>query len=220
MDADPIARWYALLERLVFGDALQKARVAFLGIAVGAEKKRALLVGDGDGRFLAALLHHAPTITVDYVEPSGKMIAVAKKRVPKSDTARVHFHQQIIQDFPRPEGPYDLLATHFFLDCFEPPELETVIARLASMLAPDAAWLLADFRLPTPESGILRRLRARLLLRVMYRFFGLATGLRARHLTDPADILESRGLNLRARQRFSGDFVSCDHWQTSRIPSR
>lgn len=213
MDADPIARSYALLERLVFGDALQRARITYLATAVGPEKKQALLVGDGDGRFLEALLRHAPGLTIDYVEPSGQMIALARKRVPGAAAARVRFHQAKIQDFPAPDAPYDLLATHFFLDCFELPELETLIARLASLLSPGADWLIADFQLPGPEFGKLRRLRARFLLAVMYRFFRLTTGLKTNHLADPRPILESQALALREHALLGGDFVRTEWWR-------
>ena len=55
--------------------------------------RRALIVGDGDGRFLAALLRANRTLTADSLDASSGMIALARRevaRVPRG-MSRVHF---------------------------------------------------------------------------------------------------------------------------------
>src|SRR5206468_3304021 len=51
-----IARPYRALEHLTFGPALQRTRTHFLPLL--ADRQNALILGDGDGRFTAALLSH------------------------------------------------------------------------------------------------------------------------------------------------------------------
>ena len=54
MNADRIASGYRWLEYAAFGLALEQARFDFLSRAAGA--RRVLILGEGDGRFLARLL--------------------------------------------------------------------------------------------------------------------------------------------------------------------
>ena len=54
MNADPIASSYRWLEYAAFGLALENARFDFLSHAAAA--RRVLILGEGDGRFLARLL--------------------------------------------------------------------------------------------------------------------------------------------------------------------
>ena len=54
MNADPIASSYRWLEYAAFGLALEHARFDFLSHAAAA--RRVLILGEGDGRFLARLL--------------------------------------------------------------------------------------------------------------------------------------------------------------------
>lgn len=94
---------------------------------------------------------------------------------------------------PIPGAGYDLVVTNFFLDCFRPAELAAVVRRVASACAPVAVWVDGDFRVPL--SGR-ERFAARLLLAILYGFFGLAVRLPARRLTDPAPLLATEGFAL------------------------
>ena len=76
---DAVAPWYRMLETIAFGDALQRCRVACLGeIAV---PRRALIVGEGNGRFLCALLQAHPGVEVVCVDASERMLQLARKRM-------------------------------------------------------------------------------------------------------------------------------------------
>ena len=123
MSFDPVARVYHVVEALVFGRTLQRARVAWLGEV--ADARRALLVGEGDGRFLEQLLVIAPSVEVVCVDGSAEMLAVASKRIAAS--TRVQFVHADLAAY-EPTGHYDLVVTHFVLDCFD----ETGVAALAA----------------------------------------------------------------------------------------
>ncbi len=60
MSFDRVAPFYRRLETLVFGGQLQAARCAFVREVSGS--RRALLVGEGDGRFLEQLLRAQPEL--------------------------------------------------------------------------------------------------------------------------------------------------------------
>ena len=189
MNADRIASGYRWLEYAAFGLALEKARFDFLSRA--ADARRVLILGEGDGRFLARLLECNPHASVAVIESSARMIQLARQRVPPGERSRVEFHHIDAASQPLPEGPFDLAVTHFFLDILTSPEAETVIFKASAVLCPGAVWLLSEFQ--EPASGM-RRLHSRLWLRAMYRFFSLTTGLRAFKLPPYRDALRRYGL--------------------------
>jgi hypothetical protein len=92
----------------------------------------------------------------------------------------IPFVQADILKWTPPSREFDLVATHFVLDCFRSEQLERLVGRLAEVVMPEARWLLSDFC--RPPSG-LAKWRARLILEAMYLFFGWTTGLPAERLT-------------------------------------
>jgi SAM-dependent methyltransferase len=190
---DRLAPAYQTLERLSFGGLLHWCRTAHLDRLRAC--RRALVLGDGDGRFLADLLQTNPYIEADSLDISPGMLALAHRRVAKIPGAanRVRFTRADARSDPLPASGYDLVVTNFFLDCFRPAELATVIHRVAGACAPDALWVDGDFRLP--PSGWARPV-AKLLLATMYAFFRLTTRLPTGRLTDPAPLLAAEGFRL------------------------
>src|ERR1700742_2247424 len=79
MNCDRIARWYHAAELLAFGGALQACRTMY--VSEVSDCRRALLCGDGDGRFLAKLLRSNSKVRVDVVDLSERMTALAERRV-------------------------------------------------------------------------------------------------------------------------------------------
>jgi ubiquinone/menaquinone biosynthesis C-methylase UbiE len=189
MNADGIASSYRWLEYAAFGLALENARCDFLSHAAAA--RRVLILGEGDGRFLAQFLRRNRQANVAVIESSGRMIQLARSRVPASEESRVEFHQMDAVALPLPDGPFDLVVCHFFLDILNCRDAETVICRVSAMLSPEAEWLLSEFEEPR---GVVRRLHARLWLRSMYAFFSMTTGLDVSKLPPYRRMLEQSGL--------------------------
>ena len=104
--------------------------------------RRALVLGDGDGRFLADLVHTHPHIEVDSLDISPGMVALARRRIASVPGAanRVRFILADARTDPLPGTGYDLVVTNFFLDCFRPTELAAVVHRVAVACAPRALW--------------------------------------------------------------------------------
>ena len=78
MNCDRIASVYRWLEYFVFGRALEHCRNCHLD-SIGT-RQRALLLGDGDGRFLENCLRANSAVMVDSVDISEKMQCLAWPR--------------------------------------------------------------------------------------------------------------------------------------------
>lgn len=189
MNADGIAASYRWLEYAAFGRELERARFDFLHRTRDA--RRVLILGEGDGRFLARLLESDPMARVDVVESSGRMIELARGRVRESARTRVTFHRMNAAADPLPDGPFDVVVTHFFLDILTACEAEAVVSKASALLAPGGTWLLSEFQ--APRAGV-ARVHARAWLAAMYGFFSIATGLQASRLPEYREMLERAGL--------------------------
>ncbi len=201
---DSIARPYRLLEYLALGPLLQRTRTHFLPRL--QDRRHALLLGDGDGRFLARLLQQSPTLHAEAVDISAVMLTLLRRRNPDHTRLRT-YHLSALTFLPA--TPPDLLVTHFFLDCLSQPDLDRLATRLVPTLAPGAIWLLSDFRIPP---GPLR-LPACAYIRLLYLAFRLLTGLRTTHLPDHAPALTRAGLTRIAHHHRLFGLLTTELWQ-------
>jgi SAM-dependent methyltransferase len=196
---DRIARAYRWLEYATLGPLLQRTRLHFLPRML--ECRRAVVLGDGDGRFVAELLRSNTVVRVDAVDTSATMLDLLRRR---AATHRVTTHRQSALNF-YPVHDVDLVATHFFLDCLTQAEVDALTLRLAARLVPGGLWVVSDFRIPAGPM----HWAARLYVGMLYRLFGVLTGLQVRHLPDHASALTAAGLTLVAvRHRLFGLLTS------------
>ena len=219
MTSDPsfdlVARPYRWLEYFTFGRALERCRIHFLPRLL--DRKQALVFGDGDGRFLAALLAANPHLEADAVDTSAAMLRLLERRAqaaaPNSST-RLRTHHTSALTFT-PERTYDLIATHFFLDCLTQPELNALCTRITPHLTPQALWLVSDFRIPTGPM----RWPARILVRALYLGFRLLTGLHTTALPDHAAALTAAGLTRIAYHHSLAGLLTTELWQSREYTS-
>jgi SAM-dependent methyltransferase len=232
MSFDTLAPYYRGMEFVTAGGLLQRCRTSFLGETKSC--RRALLLGEGPGRFLVELLHTNPRVEVTCVERSARMIEAARAALDRRglDHSRVRFEngdvltwQPLTSSLSPADGDraveglersilepcekFDLIGTHFFLDCFRQDELASLVKKIARRAAPQAKWLLADFRVP--PSGW-RRWRARAVLALLYAFFRAVTGLSASRLTPADEFLKAAGFRLAGRRLANFGLVHADLW--------
>jgi ubiquinone/menaquinone biosynthesis C-methylase UbiE len=215
---DRVARPYAALERIAFGRALERARFAWIDEPSVRRARHVGVFGEGDGRFAARLAASAGRgAEIECWDASAAMIRIAARRLRRTDTpaARVRFHHADIETDALPDARYDLVVTHFFLDCFEGERLARVVERIARTAAPEAHWLFTDFALPGAGAG---RLRARARLAAMYAFFRATAGLRARRLDDPAPHLRRAGFAVKRCATMRGGSLNAELWIGGRDP--
>jgi ubiquinone/menaquinone biosynthesis C-methylase UbiE len=208
---DALAPWYRTLEWIAFGDDLQRCRIACLGEI--AAPHRALIVGEGNGRFLCELLRLHPAVEVDCLDASQRMLRLARKRIDRElpdHAERVRFLHQDVTSWAAPEHHYDLLVTHFVLDCFPEAELGGIMKKLARAGTDDANWLLADFCVPRKGMA---RLRAGGWLAGMYLFFRLVAHIQATQLIDPTRFMRGERFVLARQCFFQRGMLKSEMWR-------
>lgn len=216
-----LADTYLLLEWLAFGASLHKARLAHIDALASCSK--ILLLGDGDGRFLQALLKHNHHAHITSLDSSPGMLAKARKRLKETERKRVRFVQEDARAFAYPSHTYDACTTLFFLDCFSTAEVTGLVKALSNAMTPGGLWLHADFEIP--EAGW-RRLRARVWLRMLYTFFSQSTHLDTRTLPPSRRLLlqhgwsEQRTLTLQAGLLRSSVFCRTSSGSTNQVRDR
>ncbi len=204
MNADAIASSYGALSRFVFGNSIQEA-TNWSNRYIDPES-RILIAGGGDGTILQDLDHPGNNFVIDYVELSKAMISLSRRHQPFNDID-VHFHHSDIMKW-QGDSPYDVIITPFFLDCFTTSELCDVVLHLKGMLKKDGMWCFTDF-VETNKSW------QRLLIRVMYWFFGVTTGLKTTQLPDYEKAFSASTIRLTAVQSFYHGMIESRLYQPS-----
>lgn len=211
IDCDLIAPWYEPVEHLCFGRALERRRNAFLGEL--GDARRALSCGEGDGRFIAALLQANAQVQVTAVDASRRMVEVANRRIGGKGSSmreRSDYQFRDIHNSDPSGAPYDLVATHFFLDCFSTEEATAVIHRLASWTRPRARWIVSEFCQPSAPVG---QLWTGAVIRSLYAAFRVTTGLQITRLPAYRPALESEGFELRKQEHACGGLLVSELWE-------
>jgi SAM-dependent methyltransferase len=203
LNCDRIAPVYRWLEYLAFGRELERRRFRFLSEVAGAQ--RALVLGDGDGRFLARITEvskacGAHKVSIDYVDVSARMLQLARAR---GGGERVAYHRADALTMPLAPQSYDLIATHFFLDCFNEADMERIVDRVQEAARPGALWVISEFREPR---------WAKPILGALYLFFRATTGLETNRLVDHRPLLQRHGFELLREETSRGGLLASELW--------
>uniref|UniRef100_E6PX29 Methyltransferase domain-containing protein n=1 Tax=mine drainage metagenome TaxID=410659 RepID=E6PX29_9ZZZZ len=204
-DFDNLVQVYRWMEYSSFGPYLERCRFWFLG-AVG-ERRHALVLGDGDGRFTARLLAQSPDLRVHAIDGSAGMLAALRRRARRYADRLTTEQADLRRWWPAAQtAAPEIIVSHFFLDCLTTEEVAALATRLAGSCAPNALWLVSEFAIPV--TGWMQRV-ARPLITLLYRAFRLLTNLGPQRLPDYAAALEASGWRLEAeRQHLHGLLVS------------
>ncbi|MCR5886909.1 class I SAM-dependent methyltransferase [Hymenobacter sp. J193] len=198
---DRVAAFYDPLARLVFGRSLQRAQLRALAhLPSGAP--HVLIIGGGTGWVLPELLRRCPGARVLYLEASGQMLQRAQATLHQHCPAHLSQVQFRVgtEAALQPQEQFDAVLTFFFLDLFDLPRLRPLLARLHQARRAGSPWLLADFAPP-------RTWWQRGMLRLMYWFFGLTTGISGRQLPPIRAELARLGLHAGPPQYGFGGMV-------------
>lgn len=205
MSFDRLAPFYRMMEGLAAGGKMQRRRLAFL--AEIPVPRNVLLAGEGHGRFLPECVRRFPEARIVVVDSSEKMLEIARREVASE---RVGFVRADLLEWDGPRGQFDLIVTHFFLDCFPPDELAKVVGKLGELAAPAADWLVADFEIAPAGPA---RWRGRLIVAALYRFFRIVTGLKADALVPPDGDLEKAGFTRHRREVREWNLLKSEWWR-------
>lgn len=185
---DKIAKYYDTLSRLVFFRAQVNAQIAVLK-AIPANSKL-LIVGGGTGWILEEIAKiHAEGLEITYVEISGKMLVLSKKRDVKQN--QVNFVHAAIADFKTTET-FDVVLTAFLFDNFSASAAIEVFEQLHQQLKTGAIWLFTDFYY-AKQTG---RFWQGWLLKMMYFFFRRISEVEADELVNMEPLFAKKGYTL------------------------
>ncbi len=201
-DYSRLAPLYLCFERLIYRQALQRCRTAFL-----TELPASLLViGEGDGRFSEAVRKAYPKTKLTLVEPDAAMREEGMKRSPESEKVRW------LSEFPKEPHIYDALILNFVADCHEPEELKKLLQRTSPLLSHQKIVIVGDF-FPEEVSNAPLRFMARALVKVMYLFFRLSAAVRVQQLPPTQALLKELGWTCsRTHSQWRG-FIQAQWWE-------
>lgn len=208
MNFDRLAPFYQAMEWIAAGRKLQSCRMAFVGKIPAPNS--VLLAGEGHGRFLPECLKRFPDARIMVVDSSRVMLEIARKKLENDCLERVEFIHADLERWQAPIGRFDLIVTHFFLDCFPFQSVAGIVRKLAEAAAPEAEWLLADFQI---ANGRFSRLRSRWILSLLYGFFRISCQLKARSLTPPDPFLKAAGFVMMDRREFDWGLLKSEWWR-------
>ena len=204
-----LARIYRWMEYASFGPWLWWCRCAFTNELSGL--RRAAILGDGDGRFTARLLAANSQVEVDAVDASEAMLRSLVRRAGRN-AGRVRAHCADARKWQPDTASYDLIVTHFFLDCLTTDEVRALAMKMRHTSAHGARWVVSEFAEPESRLG---RAAARPIVWLLYRAFGLLTGLEVRTLPDHHAALREAGFALEKKRTWLGGLMVSELWSAS-----
>ncbi|HEY8513383.1 MAG TPA: class I SAM-dependent methyltransferase [Cyclobacteriaceae bacterium] len=189
---DNVAWFYDPLVRIVFGKQMRMSQIRFLDtISPGST---VLILGGGTGWILDELFARTGDCTVYYVESSRSML----------DRATKHGRGFNVRFIPGgweglPDVEFDAVITHYFLDLFTNHTLQRVCDAISARVKRGGTWLVSDF--------VQSRTWHRIMLWIMYRFFGITCGIEAAQLPAWEGHVARTGFVLRSYDFFYGGFM-------------
>jgi hypothetical protein len=203
---DRLASAYRWMEIATFGRSLWRCRCRFLDELRNC--RTALVLGDGDGRFTARLLDENPRVWVDAIDTSGAMLRTLLRNA-GVHRHRISVHHSDARQWQPHNSHYDLVVSHFFLDCLTTDEVTALAERLRLCTSDRSKWVVSEFAIP---AGWFGRRVAQPLVKSLYLAFRMLTGLRVGRLPRHRDALSSAGFVLDQERPSLGGLLVSEVW--------
>ena len=129
---------------------------------------------------------------------------------PTAQVRLVHADALECQPAAFPDAPFDLVVSHFFLDCFNEAEIASLLERVNSAVDEGALWVVSDFAIPQRNPA---RFLGMLIVRGLYLAFALLTGLKTRRLPDHARVMRDAGWLLEGRRELLWGLLVSERWR-------
>ena len=210
-DFDRLTKIYRWMEYFSFGRGLERCRFFFLDRC--ADARHALVLGDGDGRYTQQLAQRNARVQIDAMDASPRMLQALREHVallgPQA-AARLRTTVCDLRTYDPQHLDYDLVASHFFLDCLTEAEIEALANRLRAALAPRALWIVSEFSIP--QSGWMHH-PARAIIAALYFAFHWMTRLPVHRLPNYVPILQRADFTLVEKKSFLSGLITAEVWR-------
>lgn len=194
-----VAGIYDVSSRMVYGKAQQKSQTDFLKWI--PLQSRILIVGGGTGWILESITAiHPAGLNILYVEASAKMMELSRKR---------NFGDNAVSFICSPiescnfEGLFDVVITSYLFDNFLRAEAEKIFQLLHHALRSGGKWLFADFSIDAVRSPFWQKL----LWYIMFTFFRITCGVKAKKLVDMSPYFEKAKYKLLQEKEYYSGFI-------------
>jgi len=148
---------------------------------------------------------HYPSLEVDYVESSARMLELAKAR--DLGCSQVRWVQEDVYSWlEQCESCYDMVFSHFFLDGLSDREVEEFLLKLNQVSNEGCLWGVSDF-----DGEVAWWAKA--WVWVMYVFFLLSAGVRPRSLGRFDALIGGKGWRLESEQNIMNGFIYSQLWR-------
>jgi len=208
---DGVASSYLFLETITFGNQLQKCRTSMISHLTNS--KRALVLGEGNGRFLEAFCKANPLAEILVIDESPRMLDLAKRRIANANPPinnQIEFRCANVFEILPLTGTFDLIVCNFFLDCFTSSEIGHLLGVFHQMLFGEGLIVVGDFRNPQFAPG---RLIREVILKIMHVYFQKTAGISATELTDLHAILQERSFQKAVEKKLFFGFLNSSIWK-------
>lgn len=191
---------YDLLGTLAFAGRLHKSQQYMLEL-YPKSVENILIIGGGTGKFLTEIVSSIKFNELIYIDISPGMIKSARKKIVKNSPdqlSNIEFICGGINNLPKKD--YDLVITHYFLDCLTPESYLKIVEELKNSLKPTGLWSMVDFY-NTNQDPLKKR-----FISLLYRFFHITCNLPSIQLTD-FDSWFNKNMNRLNRKEFIGGLL-------------
>ncbi len=190
---DNVATFYDRLAKMVYGKSIVESQKYFLDRI--QDHSKILILGGGTGWILEEIFKVKSNVEVWYIEASMKMISLAKEKMNDSRVKFIHGTENSIPQEPQ----FNLIITNFYLDLFSDNSVKPVLRKIKASLSANAQWIVTDFVNEKVWHGV--------LLKVMYLFFRLVTGIKSKKLADWENEMLAIGGKESATKTFYKGFI-------------
>lgn len=202
---DRLAPFYDLMADLAFAGRIHASQTLLLPSL--PPFRRALVMGGGTGRFLAALLTHGPHATAVSIDLSpGMTRRTASRLASRGLSDRAELRVGGLEKLG-PDERFDLVVTHCFLDLFDEAGLASVVECLNRSIEPDGHWLFSDF---AATGRGLSGMAQTSIVAALYAFFRATCSLTADRLADFDRAFDQAGLRTVARRALVGGLLRAE----------
>jgi tRNA (cmo5U34)-methyltransferase len=116
--------------------------------AADVEAKTILELGIGTGETAKRVLADHPGAQLTAIDSSPEMVERARRVVPQADLRLARLEDAL------PEGPFDLVVSALAVHHLDGPGKQDLFRRIADVLAPEGAFVLADVVVPENDADV------------------------------------------------------------------